>query len=112
MQVKIFTGRSYDVVESDINAWLTANREYNVTQIHTAVDSKNNLVVTVTYEEVSGWDNLVKKYTTPTKDNVGEELENSKNVNWLSEVICDTTDNAVNWINENLLRSKKEKTND
>ena len=112
MQVKIFTGRSYDVVESDINAWLTANREYNVTQIHTAVDNKNNLVVTVTYEEVSGWDNLMKKYITPTKDNVGEELENGKNVNWLSEVICDTTDNAVNWINENLLRSKKNKTND
>ena len=54
----------------------------------------------------------MKKYTTPTKDNVGEELENSKNVNWLSEVICDTTDNAVNWINENLLKSKKDKTND
>lgn len=107
MQVKIFTGRSYDVVESDINAWLTANMEYNVTQIHTAVDSKNNLVVTVTYDEVVlGWDNLVKKYTTPTKDNVGEELDDGKNVNWLSEVVCDTTDNAINWINEHLRKGK------
>ena len=106
MQVKIFTGRSYDVVESDINTWLTANREYNVTQIHTAVDSKNNLVVTVTYEEVSGWDNL-RRYVTPNKDNVGEELESEKNMNWLSEVVCDTADNAVHWINENLLGKNK-----
>lgn len=102
MQVKIFTGRSHDVVESDINAWLLANKEYNVTQLSTSIDSKNNIVVTVTYDEISSWDKLKRMYSTSSKDNVGEELESEKSMNWLSEVVCDTRDNAMNWINEHL----------
>jgi hypothetical protein len=103
MQVKIFTGRSYDVVESDVNAWLSANNDYTIEQISTAVDSKNNIVMTVIYDDkvAKSWD-MLKDCIRQDKTNVGEEFNNDKGTNWLSEVVCDTTDNAINWINEHL----------